>query len=42
MFHFVLFTYLIMNNEINLAILSLWGDYILNEENKSKKMTSNK
>ena len=42
MFHLVLFTYLAMNDEINISIISLWGDYILNEENKSKNITSNK
>ena len=41
MFH-LLFTYLAMNHEINLSIISLWRDNILNEENKSKKITTNK
>ena len=42
MFHFVLFIYIAMNDEINLTIISLWRDYILNKECTSKNMTSNK
>ena len=31
-----------MNEEINIAILSLWREYILNEEINNKRMISNK